>query len=215
MHTEIKIVQITITTFCNMRCPHCCCGMQVMDKSDKCFVNWEYMVNAAKYFYGVDTIDISGGEPSIHPQLAEWTPQLKELFGCRMLTMDTNGTMFDKQPEMFGHFDKIYATHYTKETFEGCEDNIEKIKFLKDYYSERPELIFMSGDMTHVDRSHRGTGTCFRGSSGTVHYAGGRLYPCCVAPGIEEKVSIALTDNWKEEIMKTSPPCTNCFLAEN
>ncbi len=215
MHPDIKIIQFTITTFCNMRCPHCCCGMQVIDKKDKYFVDWDYMVNAAKYFYGVDTISISGGEPSIHPNLAEWSPKLKELFGCRMLTMDTNGTMFDKKPEMFGHYDKIYVTHYVNSTYEGCEDNIDKINFLKSYYSNRPELIHVGGDMVHIDRSRRGKGSCFRGSSGTIHYAGDRLYPCCVAPGLNTKVSIPLTDNWKQEILNTKPPCHDCFFAED
>lgn len=198
-----------------MRCPNCCCGMQVMDKSSKYFVDWDYMVNAAKYFYGTDTVDISGGEPSIHPELPVWAPKLKELFGCRLLTIDTNATMFDKRPEMFGHFDKIYVTHYTKDTFKGCEDNIDKINFLKEYYADRPELLHVSGEMKHVDRSRRGTGSCFRGSSGTVHYAGGRLYPCCVAPGVQGARSIELTDNWKQDIINTPPPCQNCFLAED
>lgn len=198
-----------------MRCPHCCCGMQVMDKGEKYFVSWDYMLNAAKYFYGVDTIDISGGEPSIHPELEAWAHKLKELFGCRLLTMDTNGTMFKKKPEMFGHFNKIYVTHYVPGTFEGSPDNIEEINFLKDYYKDKPELLHVSGDMTHVDRARRGTKPCFRAYSGTVHYAGGRLYPCCVGPGLDTKISIPLTDNWKEEILKTQPPCHDCFLAED
>lgn len=188
--------------------------MQVMDKKDKYFVDWDYMVNAAKYFYGVDTIDISGGEPSIHPDLEEWSPKLKDLFGCNKLTMDTNGTMFEKKPDMFGHYDKIYVTHYTENTYLGCVDNMDKINYLKAYYPDRPELLHVSGEMVHVDRSRRGTGSCFRGSSGTVHYAGGKLYPCCVAPGLDTKVSIPLTENWKEEIINKKPPCHDCFLAD-
>lgn len=215
MHSEIKIVQITLTTFCNMRCPNCCCAMQVLHKKDKYFVDWDYMVNAAKYFYGVDTIDLTGGEPSIHPQLEEWLPKLKELFGCRMLTMDTNGTMFKKKPDMFRHLDKIYVTHYVPSTFEGSPDNIDDINFLKEYYKDRPELLHVSGEMVHVDRSRRGTKACFRAFSGTVHYAGGTLHPCCVGPGLDTKVSIPLTDNWREEIMRTSPPCHDCFLADD
>lgn len=172
------------------------------------------MVNAAKYFYGVETIDITGGEPSIHPELPEWSPKLKALFGCDKLTMDTNGTMFKKRPEMFAHYDKVYVTHYTEETYEGCKDNIENINYLREYYADRPDLLHVSGEMKHVDRSRRGTGTCFRGSSGTVHYCDGRLYPCCVAPGLDTKVSIELTGNWKEEILNTAPPCYDCFLAD-
>src|SRR6185503_3305035 len=113
MHSEIKIVQITVTTFCNMKCKECCCAMQIIPKHDKHFVTWDYMVNAAKYFYGVPTIDITGGEPSIHPELEEWSPKLKQLFGCELLTMDTNGSMFKKKPELFRSYDKIYVTHYT------------------------------------------------------------------------------------------------------
>lgn len=215
MHKEITTVQIYVTTFCNMKCPNCCCGMQVMDKKDKYFVDWDYMVNAAKYFYGVDTISLSGGEPSIHPQLEEWSPKLKELFGCRQLTMSTNATMFRKKPEMFGHYDKLYVTHYTEETYDGCRDNMEQILFLKYYYVSRPELLQVSQDMEHIDRAHRGTGTCFRGSNGHISYANGKLYPCCVGSGLDKEVSIALTDNWRELINEVKPPCEVCFFAEN
>lgn len=215
MHPQINIVQISLTTHCNMKCPECCCAMQIIPKEEKYFVTWEYLEEAAKYLYGVDTISLTGGEPTIHPKIEEWSPKLKELFGCRLLTMSTNGTMFKRKADMFRYYDKVFVTHYTKDTFEGSPENIDLINYLKDYYSDRPDLLHVSGDMEHVDRSRRGKGSCFRASMGAVHYENGQLFPCCVGPGLEIKKAIPLTENWRTEINQVSPPCHVCFFAED
>lgn len=186
-----------------------------MSKQEKSFVTWEYLEHAAKYFYGIETISISGGEPSIHPKLGEWSSKLKELFGCKLLTMNTNGTMFKMKPEMFGHYDKLYVSHYTTNTYDGCKDNMEEIEYLRQYYSSRPYLLQVSGDMEHIDRNRRGKGTCFRGSNGHLSYVNGKLYPCCVGSGLDEDVSISLIDNWRELINQIKPPCGVCFFAED
>lgn len=175
-------------------------------------MTYDEIVNAAKYFHGIETIALSGGEPSIHPELETWVPKLKELFGCKNLDIDTNGTMFKKKPEIFRYFDNIYVSNYPKDFYPGLKGNKSEIDFILNYYPDKK--FHISGEMVHIDRKRRLGGSCFRESNGTVHYANGRLYPCCVGPGLDTKVSIPLTENWKEEILKTYPPCNNCFLAE-
>jgi len=212
MQVPVNIVQIFITTHCNMRCPDCSCGMQVMTKKDKYFVDWDYLVNAAKLFYGVDTISIMGGEPSMHPKFTEWSPKFKELFGCRFLTLESNGTLFDKIPDSFGHYDKIFATHYHKDMFEGCPENIDKINYLKAYYPDRPNLVWVN-EITHVPRTNRGTNPCFRATSGGIAYEGGKLYPCAVGSGVRTNNFIIPTTNWREEIKTVYPKCSDCYFA--
>lgn len=211
MQVPVTIVQIFLTTHCNMKCPECSCGMQIIPKSNKYFVDFDYIKHSAKYFYGVDTISIMGGEPTMHPNFAEWSLIFKELYGCKRLTLETNGTMFDKIPEAFTHYDKILVTRYHKDIYDGCPDNLDKINFLKDYYKER-DFIWVN-EIEHVSRKTKGTKPCYRSVSGGIAYEGGRLYPCCVGPGLLKKVSIPLTEDWRDQIKTIYPPCESCFLA--
>jgi len=52
---------------------------------------WEYFAALAPYIYGIDRVDITGGEPTSHPQFGEFVPKFRELFGCKRLTLETNG----------------------------------------------------------------------------------------------------------------------------
>ncbi len=133
----IDTISYSLTTHCNMRCPDCCAGITAMDKKDKKFHSWDYVVNSAKYFKGIRRINLTGGEPSIHPDFENWAPKLKELFGCDVLSVWTNGTMFYKKTEAFKYFDEIHITNYTAETFEGSPDNTGAIEFIMDYLSDQ------------------------------------------------------------------------------
>ena len=209
MQVPITIVQIFLTTHCNMRCPDCSCGMQVIPKSEKYFIDEAYLQRSAKLFYGVDTISIMGGEPSMHPKFAEWSPKFKEMFGCKTLTVESNGTMFKKLPEAFSHYDKIFATHYHPEMFEGCPENQPDIDYLKELY---PGKIWVN-EITHTPRTTRGTKPCFRAISGGIAYEGGKLYPCAVGSGVRTNNYIIPTENWREEIKTIYPKCSDCYFA--
>lgn len=209
MQVPVTIVQIFLTTFCNMKCPDCSCGMQVMTKKDKYFIDEEYLLKASKLFYGVDTISIMGGEPSMHPKFSEWSPKFKEMFGCRFLTVESNGTMFKKLPEAFSYYDKIFATHYHPEMFDGCPENRSDIDYLKSLYGDRVWV----NEITHVSRENRGSEPCFRAESGGIAYEGGKLYPCAVGSGVRTNNYIVPTLNWREEIKTIYPKCSDCYFA--
>lgn len=209
MQVPVTIVQIFLTTHCNMKCPDCSCGMQVISKKDKYFIDWNYLESASKLFYGVDTISIMGGEPSMHPNFAEWSPKFKELFGCRFLTVESNGTMFKKLPEAFSHYDKIFATHYHPNMFEGCPENQSDIDYLKSLYGDKVWI----NEIVHVPRDTRGTDPCFRATSGGLAYEGGKLYPCAVGSGVRTNNFIIPTENWREEIKTIYPKCSDCYFA--
>lgn len=213
MQRDISSINFTVTTFCSMKCPDCCCNITMMKNKDKKFFYWDYFVNSAKYFYGIDRIHLTGGEPTLHPNFIEYVPKLKELFGCNRLTVETNGFGFKRFPETFSFFDEIYCSHYTSTSFEGSPDNTEEIQFIKNLY---PDKTIFVGEITHLSRELRGTKMCSRGWSETVGYSNGKLYPCCVASGLPERdVGIELTESWKEDILKVIHPCDICFFAVN
>ena len=210
MKVHVHTVQIHVTSHCNMACPECCCAIHLIKKKDKYFITEDYLNHSAKLFNGIKTISLMGGEPTMHPKFSEWSPKLKELFNCEVLQVETNGTMFKKIPEAFKHYDKIIVTRYHKDMFEGCRDNLSDIEFLQNYYPNKEILV---SNIEHLSRQTKGTKPCYRVNSGGIAYADSKLYPCCVGPGLDEKVFIVPTDNWRNEIKTIEAPCEGCFFA--
>ena len=128
----ITAVNLSITTQCNMKCPDCCAGITQMPKHNRRFYDWKYMETAAFIFKGIHNINITGGEPSIHPEFERWSPKLKSLFQCQVLSIWTNATMARKKKEAFRNYDVIHISHYTADAYEGCPDNTDDIAFIRD-----------------------------------------------------------------------------------
>lgn len=206
----IDTISYSLTTHCNMKCPDCCAGITALPKSLKSFYSWDYIVESAKYFKGMN-INLTGGEASVHPKFEEFVPKLKELFESPKLTVWTNGTMFKKKPDVWGYFDEIHITNYTKDTFDGSPDNTEDIKWIRDKY---PNKKINSCEIVHIPKEQRGSKACFRAYSETVEFVDGRIYPCCASSALSEQVYVNLSDNWKEEVLKLIHPCHVCLFAE-
>jgi MoaA/NifB/PqqE/SkfB family radical SAM enzyme len=210
---EITSINFMLTTHCNMACPDCCAGITAMAKEKRKFMTWTEVKEAAKYLYGINRINLTGGEPTIHPKFSEWVPKLKETFGAKVLSVWTNGTMFQKKKDAFKHFDEIHITNYTKDTFEGSPDNTHLIEFIKEYLKDYPVKI-SDYKAVHTPLTQRGTKMCFRGYSDTVEYLDGYVYPCSSSSGLPTQVKVKLTENWKDEVLKIHPPCHECLFAE-
>lgn len=194
-----------------MRCPDCCAGITAMPKSLKSFYSWDYIENSAKYFKGIERINLTGGEPSVHPSFEEFVPKLKEIFECKELSVWTNGTMFRKKPDVWQYFDTIHITNYTEKTFEGSPNNSKDIEWIRNKY---PNKNIYSADIVHIPLENRGTKMCFRGYSDTVEFVNGKIYPCCAASGLPLQRYIELCDDWRNEILKVKHPCEACLFAE-
>lgn len=211
MYREINSINYTLTTHCNMRCPDCCAGITSMPKKNKSFYDWDYILNSAKFFNGINRINLTGGEPSIHPKFSEWIPKFKDLFNINVLSVWTNGTMFYKLPDVWKHFDEIHITNYTKDTFNGSPDNTDAIEFIKSLYPEKKITHYKA---VHEPLTKRGSKMCFRGRSDTIEFVDGYVYPCSSSSGLPTKIRVKLSENWKEEVLKLSPPCWECLFAE-
>ncbi len=199
-------VTIEMTTHCNRRCPDCCAGVginRVLQHHD-----WEYFERAAKALHGIERVNLTGGEPTAHPRFAEYVSRFKELFGCKRLTLSTNGYRVKQHIEVIKiHFDSVDFSDYG--------DNLSALRLLCWYGIE--VNVYQAGllGINFTPRSKRGTGSCFRAcaQSGMVAYADGKLYGCCVAPGITGAQGIDLWANWRDIIETAKLPCADCWFA--
>ena len=214
MNAAIKNVNLDITTFCDRACPNCCAATNGKLFRPQVHHDWAYFERAAKVLYGIERVLLCGGEPTFHPQFAEFVPKFKELFGCKTLAMVTDGWAVVKYWKLIReHIDHIDYTDYHNRpalTLD-CRD-------LPQYVN-----IFDAGPRMEnfTPRSRVGGGNpCERAwwRSGTIAYADGKVYGCCVAPGIEGAegwdVSNAVDMLWN--ISETLPqvPCGTCFFSE-
>lgn len=209
MNPAIRNVNLDFTTHCDRRCPECCCGIgihRVLQHHP-----WEYFQRAADLLYGIPRVNLTGGEPTLHPQFAEFVPNIKTLFGCERLTMITDGFQVAKHWQIIQqHIDGIEFTDYhTRPATVGLLANQSIV----------PVSVFDAGaNMEHFTaRSRRGNGNpCERAvwRGGTIAYADGNVYGCCVAPGIDGAMSVETSPGWDERIMSAPLPCGECFFAE-
>lgn len=90
----------SITNACDLRCPICF----TYNQADRTYFmspeefgrHIEFVVEATG---GVDLVNITGGEPTLHPQLFELLEKAKHP-GIGRVTMNTNGLSLAKKPEM-------------------------------------------------------------------------------------------------------------------
>ncbi len=203
----IHTVTIEMTTHCNRRCPDCCAGVginRVLQHHD-----WAYFERAAKVLYGIERVNLTGGEPTAHPQFAEFVPRFRKLFGCEKLTMSTNGY------RVMEHIDVI-VQHFDSLDFSDYGDNTRLLHYLQ--FLGMTVRVYVAGllGINFTPRATRGTGSCFRAcaESGTVAYADGKLYGCCVAPGISGAFGWEQPGaDWRESIEAAPLPCADCWFA--
>ena len=197
VNRSITSVNLDITTHCNRRCADCCCNIGQRPTRHHL---WSYFEDAAKWLHGIERIHLTGGEPTAHPQFAEFAPRFRELFGCETLTLGTNGYRVRELESTLHCFDEIYASRYP--------GNDAEVGWLVANF----KVKLFDGEFT--PRSRRGSGAvCARGTSETVAYADGKLYGCCVAPGIPGAVGVTPSADWKERAVGLPLPCNDCWFS--
>jgi len=199
----IDSVGIIITTNCNKVCPDCCIDNQHMDKYN---VSMEYLKKSALYLGGLKRIQLTGGEPTLHPNFEEIVRTAKDLFECELLTLETNGNAENIPAEVLNLFDMIYISHYTPLTYTGCEDNIAQIGAIQE---KVPSNKITVGEIKHIVIESKDYRQCSRIENDFVVYHRGMVYPCCVVPSTTS-MGLPISSSWKTDILTHKPDCLMC-----
>lgn len=208
---EINTVFVDFTTACNLKCPNCCCGIP---HRAPVHYPWEYFERLASFVYGIDRIDVTGGEPTCHPKFGEYIPKFRALFGCCLLTLETNCFRTQEYPDVLRCFDWIRISEYPT--------NHEEVEWLKANHphawrQNRGDCVETSDPLdenAHVSIKRRGSGSrCTVEDPRHVIYADGKLYPCRLGLAVEGAVGIELSECWREEIERVPVPCSSCYFS--
>lgn len=197
---RIRGLQLFLNTECNRRCPECAASIPSIRHPEHYPLT--YVQRVAEYFYGIEHVTISGGEPTLHPHFREIAPHLKAWFGCRSLTLETNGYHLDAYQDLLGCFDDILLSHYPDN--QAITEQLAALDI-----DGRP-----AGPTRHVATARRARRPSPCRRANFVQYAYGRVYPCACIPSGHEGIGIPLTANWREEIVTVPLPCADCCFAE-
>ena len=98
-------VNLLITTHCNLSCPECCYRIPSHETLPEEHYSWAYFVSAAEHLQGLDTLVVTGGEPTLHPVFDRVAREFRSLFNPQRMILATNGCALD--PGLVQHFDSI------------------------------------------------------------------------------------------------------------
>mmetsp|Transcript_35951 Transcript_35951/g.57825 ORF Transcript_35951/g.57825 Transcript_35951/m.57825 type:complete len:431 (-) Transcript_35951:56-1348(-) len=94
-------LRISLTEKCNLRCVYCMPSEGIDLTASTQLLTTEEVVRIARLFVaaGVDKIRLTGGEPTVRPDLEDIVKQLSALPGLRHIAITTNGITLHKRLE--------------------------------------------------------------------------------------------------------------------
>ena len=94
---SIHYVRISLTDHCNLRCVYCMPEDMTFRPNDE-MMSFEEIVQLTRLLasLGFDKIRLTGGEPTVHPQIVEIVRAITALQGVRSVSMTTNGILLKK-----------------------------------------------------------------------------------------------------------------------
>ena len=192
--------QLLVTTLCNRQCRDCCYRIPGHETLPPQHYDWPYFERAAEYLGNLNYLYVTGGEPTLHPQFVRIAAEFRVLFNPQRMVLATNGAGILQHIDSLDDFDEVRITNF------GPPPTPETILQVTERYPNK--IVVRPG--THYSLEKRGGGyPCERRY--IPAYANGRLYPCCVAPGIPDAVSIEPTNDWKLQLAEVPLPCASCL----
>jgi 7,8-dihydro-6-hydroxymethylpterin dimethyltransferase len=207
---KVRLPVVTITSACNLDCPIC----YVHNKNDDAFHMREEAFRAAIAGLDNDILNITGGEPTLHPQFLDFLQIAKET-GFHRVTVCTNGIKIVKDPAVAPRLAEIGArVALSFDTFEEDADVLLQGAKLFDLKMQCLDILEAHGvDTTLIPVMTRGVNDheigkivdvlltrpnirhievhtmTFTGQSGTTFDRGGRISIREVVQRIEEQTA--------------------------
>ena len=220
---EINRIALPITRECNRNCPEC--SAREADPSWRgtdTNITIDELKWAGKTLGPIKTIELTGGEPSIHPDFKEISEHIHDWFDCKDIMVLTNAVELYKNREklpLLLNYDRVYISWYTNNfaVKYHTDANTEAVNFVEDYLKKngRPVWIQRMDSHDNIGKPPY-TGICKYGydRGDSVGYGDKRIYGCCTSFWLRDKgKSIPLTTDWRGHLSEIELPCQSCFIS--
>ena len=219
---KIDRLALPITRECNRHCPECMARSRPdMSLRERGPVSVDELKWVGRTLGPIGRIEITGGEPSLHPDFVWISEHIHELFQCPDIMLLTNGFLF-QNPEMLPlllNYDRVYVTHYTP-TFAlryAQPPNTQVVHAIKKFLRDHPKTAFWEQSMSShspKDATPVVPPSCFYYTCDSIAYHRGQLYGCCTAWQLDHRGrGILLTTDWRNHLNRIDLPCETCFLS--
>jgi organic radical activating enzyme len=200
------ILEFIINDHCNLQCQYCSHGSPNI--KNKITMSFARIKEMSAFFSGYvfDGLKISGGEPTLHPEFAEISRNMRDIFCANFYMFSTNGAMLQKYLEVIQNYNSVDFSLYR-----GYNDNIfyeiKKLAIPNIVHIERfeEEAIFDPTDVNHHETFNK---VYYCQYAHTLKICHERIAPCALAfancvrnPELNyNNVSVPVDEHWAKNI---------------
>lgn len=196
---------VMVTTACDRACPNCCEGDVVLRAKGRVF-SPESIAADIRALGPVGWVNLSGGEPTLHPEFERVVELARKARGNRPLSIITNGKNLVEKSAVMKLFDRVDMSLFTAES---NASEPTDLSIVERFRQRQPEVRFNPFHVVHTKSS--GSGACGR-EKYTISTMEGRVYGCCVANGIDRAESTDLSPGWEDRLLSVPLPCDRCVF---
>ena len=218
----IDRIALPITRACNRDCPECSARKADPDW-DRAHphVSVDELKWVGKTLGPIKTIEVTGGEPSRHPEFKEISEHFHDWFQSNDIMLLTNALEFYYCPEklpLLLYYDRVYISWYTNEfgIKYGVDPNTAAVNYVEDYLKKSGKKFWTQRMDQHCPIGkppYKGIPTCGYDVGDSVGYGAGKIYGCCTAYWLSDRgKGIPLTEDWRKHLSEIELPCAGCFL---
>lgn len=202
---QINSINLYLTTLCNYKCVGCCAHTQ-----DKGSMTVDEIRSLATKLGKVDTIILTGGEPTLHKNFRDILAEILKL-DYNKLVIQTNGFGLMKYIDLWDNFDEIRISHYDKKSYPNAQENTHIIEEFKSTYKGRATIL--QEDIVMIPHNNGRRNPCFRGSWEVASIWKDKVYGCCVGGGMDTAEGAEVDENWRTTAKQVELPCGLCPFA--
>ncbi len=193
---------VIITTICNRRCP-LCCNRDIVNNNVAHHFPVDEVVEDIRGLHRVGTVCLSGGEPTLHPEIERILALGREARGSSRFEVVTNGANLLKIAPATKYVDIIHLTIFS-------DSVVESNALAEEYRKVKPTNVELH--LPFVRHCHTGGGPfpCLL-LLDTLSVREGRVYTCCAGSGIMGAQSTELSVGWERRLLSVEAPCEGCF----
>ena len=190
---RLNEVTVKITSHCNLNCKYCSQFSPIADPDEydaTTFANdFERLYELTKG--DIRHIIIMGGEPLLHPQLAELLQIARNIFHKSRISLSTNGILLLKQDDGFWNLCRemnieiVISNYPVKINFLSIFDIAKKYNVKIYYKTKKPQTMYKwTFDVEGKQCADRSFYKCFLGNN-CFQIDNGKLYTCVMIPSVK------------------------------
>jgi hypothetical protein len=194
---ELYSIEYNLTEHCNLRCHGCDHNSPLMPERYADLDEFRRDLSALAPALDLETINLIGGEPLLHPQLCDFIRAARDAGLARTVTVISNGVLLHKVEEAFWELtDRLMLTRYPgvrwrmtdEEIKDRCQRHGIELSIMHAPSFHMVLLNEVNRDEALVQEIYDACRIAHYWRCHSVH--GGRFYKCSVAPFIPARLAM-------------------------